>query len=214
MSAVKLKNAVVKAVNAAIATGEIPKGTVVNARLSNRRIWLDIDAAPVDVLLPERIEQSPHGFSVFSVILMAPDEKNYTPEGIALKAQVARIASAICPQGLYVHFTSKCFNRQGARSLVAAFAFAFLALTMPAKAQSSYDSFRTPGVMIDRDDFDGSLRFHRWGESPSSSFYPNESGTEYRGYHSDIIIERDSLDGSLSMRRWGEPTFNRFYPND
>lgn len=118
MSAVKLKNDTIKAINAAIAAGEIPAGTVIAGRLSDRRIWIDIDAAACDTILPKNVEVTDYGIS-FAIELFGGDEKNYTPEGIALKAKVLEVAHRVCPQGVVVHFTQKCFSAQARRTEVA-----------------------------------------------------------------------------------------------
>jgi hypothetical protein len=113
MSLVKLKNAVLKTLNSAIATGHLPAGLIVAASLSNRRIWIDINAAPIDTIRPERIKNTALGTSV-TIDLFADDLVNYTPEGLALKAKVAEIAQTICP--VVVHFSSECFTAQGRRA--------------------------------------------------------------------------------------------------
>ncbi len=154
MLAVKFKNAALRALSAAIANGELPAGTVISGNTKDRRVWIDIDAAPFDCLLAKNIENTPHGV-VFSVTLCVPDEQNYTPEGIALKAQVEKIARAICPEGLFVHFSSKCFTAQGRRqkaaqapstiAAIAAACLAIAALAAPATAQQWSWEIDRPG---------------------------------------------------------------------
>ena len=219
MSAVKLKNATLKAVQAAIARGELP-AIAVSARLRDNRIWIDIDAAPFDVLRPENITDS--GYRIV-IVLGSGEDRNHTPEGIALLADVKAIGNAVCPRGLIVDFSSDCYTAQGRRqnaakaspaiAALAGLAIAVLALASPAAAQS-YDSFRSPGVLIDRDPYNDTLRIHGWGETPSRPFYGDSYSRDYRAWGSDIIIERDDYDGSLSLRRWGESAFDRFYPGD
>jgi hypothetical protein len=113
MSLVKLKNAVLKSLNAAIATGQLPVGLIVAASVNNRRVWVDINAAPIDTIRPERIKNTALGTSV-TIDLFADDLVNYTREGLALKAKVAEIAQTNTP--VVVHFSSECFTAQGRRA--------------------------------------------------------------------------------------------------
>lgn len=119
MSSVKVKNATIKAVTAAIADGTLPAGLLIAGRLTKGRIWIDINAAPIDTIRPERIQRMGSGTG-YTIDLFADDLVNYTPEGVALKAKIIEIASAVCPKGLHVHFSSECFMRQGRRALAAA----------------------------------------------------------------------------------------------
>jgi hypothetical protein len=117
MSAIKLKNAVLKGVRAAIANGELP-AIVVNATLKDRRIRVTIDAAPFDVIKQENLTLTKSGVGL-KLEFGIDGVHHYTPEGIALEAKVMEIAKAICPTGVYVDLSPECFFEQGRRAKAA-----------------------------------------------------------------------------------------------
>lgn len=121
MSAIKLKNQIVRALVAAVASGTLPKGVTFEAQLKDRRIFVRIISAPFDALKPERIKLDDYGMS-YSLSLMSGPEKDHTPEGCKLLADAEAIVKGICPQGARVWFGSECYNAQGRRMRIAALA--------------------------------------------------------------------------------------------
>lgn len=117
MSAVKLKNAAVRAINAAIAAGEIPAGVTISAELRDRRIWISIDSAPFDVINPKNLELRD---GMFSYKMSLGTDEDGTPEGRDLRAKVQEIGRAVCEKGLHVTFSTKCYMAQAKRAVSAA----------------------------------------------------------------------------------------------
>lgn len=123
MSAIKLKNDIVRKLNAAVAAGTLPKGVTFEAQLKDRRIFVRIMSAPFDALKPERIKIDNLGMSYsYSLSLMSGPEKDHTPEGCKLLANAEAIVKEICPQGARVWFGSECYNAQGRRMRLATLA--------------------------------------------------------------------------------------------
>lgn len=114
MSAIKLKNDIVRKLRAAVGAGTLPAGVEFEAQLKNRRIWVHIVAAPFDALKPGRITLGDH-FMSYALSLMAPPEKDHTPEACKLLADAETIVKGACAQGAYVTFGSECYDAQGRR---------------------------------------------------------------------------------------------------
>lgn len=119
MSAVKIKNAILRALNVAIAQGDIPSGVVVSASLRDRRIGVFIEAAPFDVLKPERLRIGASGSIGYAISIGAGPEKDHTESGVALLAKVKEIATAISPKGLWFCYSSDCYRAQALRARAA-----------------------------------------------------------------------------------------------
>jgi hypothetical protein len=90
MSAVKAKNAVVKAIKAEIGKS-IPAGVEVSASAKDGKLWLYIEAAPFDVHAEGVIKLTPHGFTQL-MSLMGDD--GYTPECRAVVTKMKEIGEA------------------------------------------------------------------------------------------------------------------------
>lgn len=116
MSAVKIKNQIIRTLHAAVAEGKIPAGVSFSATLKDRRISVEIDSAPFDVMKPERITVGKYGVT-FTLNPFDGPEKDHTPKGVALLASVTEIIKAVCPKGAYAHFSSDCYAAQGIRHL-------------------------------------------------------------------------------------------------
>lgn len=121
MSAIKLKNQIVRTLAAAVASGTLPAGVAFEATLSNGRIAVRITSTPFDVLKPGKIKLG-DGHMSYTVSLMAGPEADHTAEGCKLLADAEAIVKSVCPQGARVWFAGEAYNAQGRRMRIAALA--------------------------------------------------------------------------------------------